>query len=89
MKSSFDFLSQRQSLTVKEPQEPITYDNFQQRLMVHLDKDKLKQIGVLPQDYSTHSFRFGGLSVINADKVVNPAFIKRNTRPNRIDNTLH
>ena len=40
----------------------------------------VKGLGVFPQDYSTHSFRKGGLSVLGADFTVSPAFVQKSAR---------
>ena len=67
----------------------MTYHSYCQCLKAHLANDELKQMGVLPWDYSTHSFRIGGLSIMNADEVVTPTFTKKNAPQKRIDSTLN
>ena len=51
--------------------------------------DDLREIGVYPQDYSTHSFRKGGLSVLGADCMVSPAFIQKSARHKHFASTVN
>ncbi len=46
-------------------------------------------MGVLPEDYGTHSFRIGGSSVMGADQTVSPVFIQKNMRHKNIQSTLN
>ena len=46
------------------PTESMTYNNYRGGLKKHLDDETLKDMGVSVSDYSTHSFRRGGLSVL-------------------------
>ena len=46
----------------------------------HLDKAELREMGISPQDYSTHSFREGGISVLGADCIVTLAFTQKNAQ---------
>ena len=46
----------------------------------NLDTAELKEMGIYPQDYSTHSFRKGGLSVLGTDCTVTPAFTQKNAQ---------
>ena len=61
-------------VTIQTPMVPISYDNYRNHLKRHLDCETLRDMGVFPLDYSTHSFRKGGLSVL-ADGKMHPAFI--------------
>ena len=63
-------------VTIQLPMTPITYDSYRKRLKQYLDCKTLREMGVSPEDYSTHSFRLGGLSVL-ADGEVYSAFIKK------------
>jgi len=63
-------------IEVQVPPASINFNNYRKRLKFHLDSEELKDIGVHPKDYSTHSLRLGGLSFMVADNVVTPAFIK-------------
>ena len=71
------------------PCEALPYDNYCQQLKKHLDSEELKKLGVLPEDYSTHSFRIGGASVLGADNTVSPVFIQKNMRHKQIQSTLN
>ena len=62
-------------IQIQIPFTPVTYDNFQNSLQKHLDYKELLDMGVHLEDYSTHSFRLGGNSVITDDKVVMSAFL--------------
>ena len=64
---------------IQTPMVPITYDNYRNRLKKHLDCETLRELGVFPLDYSTHSFRKGSLSML-ADGEIHPAFIQKSTR---------
>ena len=63
-------------IVIQIPSVAITYDNYRKRLKKNLDCKTLKKMGVYPEDYSTHSFRQGGLSVL-ADGDMHPAFIQK------------
>ena len=63
-------------IAIQIPKVPITYDNYRKHLKRHLDCETLKDMGAYPEDYSTHSFRKGGLSVL-ADGEMHPAFIQK------------
>ena len=67
----------------------MNYDNYRQRLKRHLDSEEFKAMGVLPEDYGTHSFRIGGSSVMGADQTVSPVFIQKNMRHKNIQSTLN
>ena len=58
------------------PIEPMNYDVYRKHLKRHLDGKALRDLGVYPVDYSTHSFRKGGLSML-ADGEMHPAFIQK------------
>ena len=69
-------------VTIRSPMEPITYDNYRKCLKGHLDCETLRELGVFPADYSTHSFRKGSLSML-ADGEMHPAFIQKSARHKR------
>merc|ERR1712089_47195 len=69
--------------------EPMSYDNYRQRLKRHIDTKECKAMGVLPEDYGTHSFRIVGSSVMEADQTVSPVFIQKNMRHKNIQSTLN
>ena len=54
----------------------VAYDNYRNVLKIHFDSEEQKDMGVYPEDYSTHSFRLGGISAMGADNIVTPAFIQ-------------
>ena len=87
--SKFDLFTGKQVLSIKKPLEPMSYDNYRQRLKRHLDSEEFKAMGVLPEDYGTHSFRIGGSSVMGADQTVSPVFIQKNMRHKNIQSTLN
>merc|ERR1712101_3923 len=87
--SKFDLFTGKQVLSIKKPIKPMSYDNFHQRLKRHLDSEEFKAMGVLPEDYGTHSFRIGGSSVMGADQTVSPVFIQKNMRHKNIRSTLN
>ena len=66
----------------------MTYDNYRKRLKKHLDDEILKDMGVTPEDYSTHSFRLGGISVLS-DGDVHPAFVQKNAHHKTWDSTVN
>ena len=63
-------------VTIQIPKVPITYNNYRKHLQMHLDCGTLREMEAYPEDYSTHSFRKGGLSVL-ADGEMHPAFIQK------------
>ena len=87
--SKFDPFTGKQILSLKVPCEAMLYDNYRQRLKKHLDSEDLKAMGVLSEDYGTHSFRIGGASVLGADSSVSPVFIQKNLRHKNIQSTLN
>ena len=66
-------------VTIQLPMTPITNDKYRKCLKQHLDCRTLREMGVTPKDYSTHSFRLGGLSVLSNGEV-NPAFLQKSAR---------
>ncbi len=64
---------------IRLPMEPMSYDVYRKHLKRHLDGEALRELVVYPVDYSTHSFRKGGLSML-ADGEMHPAFIKKSSR---------
>ena len=66
-------------VTIRSPMIPMTYDIYRKCLKGHLDCEALRELGVFPADYSTHSFRKGSLSML-ADREMHPAFIQKATR---------
>ena len=74
--------------TIQIPKILITYDDYRKSLKKHLDCKTLKEIGVSPEDYSTHSFRLGGLNVF-ADGEIHPVFIKKKFLSQTMDIICH
>ena len=70
------------NVTIQILKIPFTYDNYRKSLKKHLNCKTLQEMGVSPEDNSTHSFRLGGLSVL-ADGEVNPAFLQKSARHKR------
>merc|ERR1711867_7831 len=66
-------------VNIRLPIEPMSYDVYRKHLKRHLDGKALRELGVYPVDYSTHSFRKGGLSML-ADGEMHPAFIQKSAR---------
>ena len=57
-------------------------------LKKHLDDEILQDMGVTLEDYSTHSIRLGGISVLS-DGDVHQVFVQKNARHKRWDSTLN
>ena len=64
---------------IRLPIEPMSYDVYRKHLKKHLDGKALRELGVYPVDYSTHSFRKGGLSML-ADGGMHPVYIQKSAR---------
>ena len=64
---------------IRLPIESIRYDIYRKHLKRHLDGKALRELGVYPVDYSTHSFRKGGLSML-ADGGMHPVYIQKSAR---------
>ena len=79
--AKFEKVLPTHDVAIQIPQVPIKYDSYRKRLTKHLDCKTLKEMGVSPKDFSTHSFRLGGLSML-ADGEINPAFIQ-NSAPHK------
>ena len=84
----FDTKSKKQVLSLVQPLVPITYDNYRQRLKRHLENEEMAKMGVNNEDYGTHSFRIGGLSILGNDSSVCPAFIQKSVRHKRLSSTM-
>ena len=61
MLSRFNAVTKTYKIEVQDPPASITYDNYRK---CDLDSEELKEMGFYAEDYSTHSFRLGGLSVM-------------------------
>merc|ERR1712240_700404 len=61
---------------IRVPLEKKSYDVYRKLLKRHLDAKALRELGVSPGDYSTHSFRKGGLSRL-ADGDMHPVYIQK------------
>ena len=57
----------------------MSYNNYRGILKKHLEDETLKDMGVSVPDYSTHSFRRGGLSIL-ADGDMHPSYIQNNAQ---------
>ena len=57
----------------------IGYDVYKKNLKRYLDGKSLRDLRVYPVDYSTHSFRKGGLSML-ADGGMHPVYIQKSAR---------
>ena len=67
--------------------EALSYNVYRKHLKRHLDCAALKELGVFPTDYSTHSFRKGSLSML-ADGDMHPAYIQKAARHKRGDSSV-
>ena len=65
----------------------MTYDNYRKRLKAHLEHQDMTSLGVTAEDFGTHSFRIGGLSVLGNDGQVQPAFIQKSARHKHLNST--
>ena len=66
-------------IKIRLPMEALSYNVYRKHLKRHLNCEALKEMGVFPADYSTHSFRKGSLSML-ADGDMHPAFIQKAAR---------
>merc|ERR1711873_256956 len=69
------------------PVESMSYDVYRGLLKKHLDTKAMKDLGLSPGDYSTHSFRKGGLSML-ADGDMHPVYIQKSARHIRIESLV-
>merc|ERR1711873_169978 len=69
------------------PVESMSYDVYRGLLKKHLDTKAMKDLGLSPGDYSTHSFRKGGLSML-ADGDMHPVYIQKSARHIRIESSV-
>ena len=74
-------------VAIREPIEAITYNIYRECLKRHLDCEALKELGVYPSDYSTHSFRKGSLSML-ADGDMHPAYIQKAARHKQAESSV-
>ena len=65
----------------------MTYNNYRSILKKHLEDETLKDMGVSATDYSTHSFRRGGLSIL-ADGEMHPSYIQNSAQHKRWDSSV-
>ena len=66
---------------------PASSNVYRKHLKQHLDCEALKELGVYPADYSTHSFRKGSLSML-ADGEMHPAFIQKAARHKQAESSV-
>ena len=71
-----------------QPVVAMKYDNHRNRLKEHLEHSEMTSHGVNKEDFGTHSFRIGGLSVLGNDGSVSPAFIQKSVRHKHINLTM-
>ena len=88
LKTIWDVVSNASVIPLKVPGEAMKYDNYRKRFKAHLGHIDLTSLGVDADDFGTHSFRIGGLSVLGNDGQVNPAFIQRNARHKNLSSTM-
>merc|ERR1711873_276434 len=69
------------------PVESMSYDVYRGLLKKHLDTKSLRELGVSPGDYSTHSFQKGGLSML-ADGDMHPVYIQKSARHKSIESSV-
>merc|ERR1711873_208065 len=69
------------------PVESMSYDVYRGLLKKHLDTKAMKDLGLSPGDYSTHSFRKGGLSML-AEGDMHPVYIQKSARHKRIESSV-
>ena len=74
-------------VTICVPIVSISYNVYRKYLKQHLDCEALKELGVYPEDYSTHSFRKGSLSML-ADGEMHPAFIQKAAHHKRLESSV-
>ena len=74
-------------VTICVPIVSISYNVYRKHLKQHLDCEALKELGVYPADYSTHSFRKGSLSML-ADGEMHPAFIQKAARHKQAESSV-
>ena len=61
---------------IRVPLERMSYDVYRSLLKRHLDAKALRELGVSPGDYFTHSFWKGGLSMLT-DGDMHPVYIQK------------
>merc|ERR1711873_347142 len=69
------------------PVESMSYDVYRGLLKKHLDTKAMKDLGLSPGDYSTHSFRKGGLSML-AEGDMHPVYIQKSARHKSIESSV-
>ena len=74
-------------VNIRVPLEPMSYDVYRKLLKRHLDGKALRELGVYPVDYSTHSFRKGGLSML-ADGGMHPVYIQKSAQHKSIESSV-
>ena len=70
---------QNHDIIIQIPKDSMSYNNYRGILKKHLEDEMLKDMGVSVTDYSTHSFRRGGLSIL-AYGEMHPSYIQNNAR---------
>ena len=74
-------------IKIRLPIEALSYNVYRKHLKRHLDCAALKEMGVFPDNYSTHSFRKGSLSML-VDGDMHPAFIQKAAQHKRADSSV-
>ena len=88
LSSMLDVNTRQQVISLKQPVEPMKYDNLRNHLKAQLEHSELTSLRVNREDYGTHSFRIGGLSVLGNDGSVSPAFIQKSARHKHLSSTM-
>ena len=89
LSSVLDLKTHQQVISLKQPVEPMKYDNYRNCLKAHLEHSELISLGVNREDYGTHSFHIGGLSVLGNDGSVSPAFIQKSAQHIHLSSNMH
>ena len=79
MFSSFEQGTVRHLLTISTPPKCLPADSYAKKIQSHLDSKELRAVVVNTIDYSSDSFKLGGLKYMGLNKVVNPVFLTKNT----------
>ena len=61
MSSSFEQGTERHLLTISTPAKCLPADSYRKKFRSHVDSKELRAVGVNPIDFSSDSFKLGGL----------------------------
>ena len=74
MSSSFERGTEQHLLTIATPTKCLPVDSYRKKFRSHVDSKELRAVGVNPIEFSSNSFKLGGLKYLGLNRVVSLVF---------------